>query len=743
MRTPISSESRGAPSRRSRRSVALGSALLLATALALMVGPAQAVHDEGFELGGEIDGQPVDWVDLFDVDGSPGSTVTTPKTVLPDDFVAAAFAKDFVLPDTTGYATGSKDTLPISVAGQGDWQCKTPNNLGSKFDLVNAYAGALVPTSGDDIGDLIIYFGSEVSAPEGNRNMGVWLLQDPTVECSGTGNTDFSGSHVYGDVFVVAAFTNGGTVANIDVYEWVDTTPATPEDDPDVNGQLEFKEGFTSATCPPSDTADDACAIANTDGDRDTEAAFDIDPPWDAPDKDGGNLNEAQFMEGAVNLSDLGLDGCFATFLANSRSSQETGSTLHDFARDDFNTCGSLKVRKFVDLDGDGREETGDPLGDWSFEVRGPAPATTLLPCSGSTGSDGELVCASIAPGTYTITETQVSGYYNTNDGRVYGVGDPVVVNTGSTVSRSVTIGLGGTTTVTFGNICYVDKTFRIDGVPETATGKPSSITVQYSVNDGAYSDLSLVESVTEAGVWSASIDDTFLQTDTIDWRWYINSATSETVVGGTDESLQGSDPTDPNGTDRDLGCQKLNSDSYPTVTLTGLKFKDMDADGVRDTDIDPDTTGDQPEPGLGGFEFKLMQGTTQVGSTATSAADGTYSFTGVPAGSYTVEEVHTAGSGWLQTLPANNGSRSVTVALDDTGTITIGPFGNTPLSDIDVTFTALTDPAATESTISCTGPTQPTGSGGSLDGEQTDGSFSGDSLIIGTYECTIEIVDP
>ena len=25
---------------------------------------------------------------------------------------------------------------------------------------------------------------------------------------------------------------------------------------------------------------------------------------WDAPDKDGGNFNEAQFMEGGVNLSD-------------------------------------------------------------------------------------------------------------------------------------------------------------------------------------------------------------------------------------------------------------------------------------------------------------------------------------------------------------------------------------------------------------------------------------------------------
>ena len=150
--------------------------------------------------------------------------------------------------------------------------------------------------------DLIVYFGSEVSAPEGNRNMGVWLLQDPTVGCSGQGNTDFSGSHVDGDAFVVAAFTNGGAVANIDVYEWVDSTPA--DNDADVGGSLVLKSGFTNVLCPASGAGDDACAIANTDGDKDAnETAFEVNPPWDAPDKDGGNINEAQFMEGGVNLS--------------------------------------------------------------------------------------------------------------------------------------------------------------------------------------------------------------------------------------------------------------------------------------------------------------------------------------------------------------------------------------------------------------------------------------------------------
>lgn len=329
------------PKVRRHRAAVTGLSIVVAAAMFQALPAAQAVHDEGFALQGNLFGNGSDWEDLFDVAGSPTSTTQKPPADLPTGFTAAAFAKDFVLPDNSGYATGSKDTLPITDSGSGsDWQCKTPNNLGGKFDLVNAYAGSFIPTTGEDAGDLIIFFGSEVSAPEGNRNMGVWLLKDPSVNCSGVGNTDFTGSHKDGDVFVVSAFTNGGAAANIDVYEWDDTTPA--DNDADNGGVLVKKAGFSNVVCgSASATTDLACAIANTDGDKSEEVAFEVNPPWDAPDKDGGNLNEAQFMEGGVNLTELGIEGCFPTFLANSRSSQETGSTLHDFARSSFQQCGA------------------------------------------------------------------------------------------------------------------------------------------------------------------------------------------------------------------------------------------------------------------------------------------------------------------------------------------------------------------------------------------------------------------
>jgi len=405
-------------SRRLRLAAAFTTALVVSL---LVLPPSQAVHDEAFDVSNaDVDSDTTtDWVDLFDVVGSP--TVTTPKASLPSGVTAAAFAKDWVLPDATGYATGSKDELPISLTGGGDWQCKTPNNLGDKFDLLNAYAAAYVPSGGDDVGDLIVYFGSEVSAPEGNRNMGVWLLQDPDVDCSGAGNTDFSGSHMDGDVFVVSAFTGGGNVANIDVYEWVDSTPL--DNDADVGGSLVKKAGFTNVKCPSVDVNDDACAVSNTDGDKNSdEAAFEIDPPWDAPDKDGGNLNEAEFIEGGVNLSDLGLAGCFPTFMANSRSSQIPGSTLHDFALSEFEQCGASLVTtpsstSFV-IGGSVTDRatitvTGPnppaPTGIVSFYLCGPTPGITTCPTTGTAFDTKNLSGATKVGNAYSVTSIAVT----------------------------------------------------------------------------------------------------------------------------------------------------------------------------------------------------------------------------------------------------------------------------------------------------------------------------------------------
>ncbi|WOK38119.1 SdrD B-like domain-containing protein [Sphingomonas sp. C3-2] len=81
------------------------------------------------------------------------------------------------------------------------------------------------------------------------------------------------------------------------------------------------------------------------------------------------------------------------------------------------------------------------------------------------------------------------------------------------------------------------------------------------------------------------------------------------------------------------------NGDGYDfgerAVTISGRVYKDVERDGV-------DAGG---EPGIGGVTIKLIQNGVVI-KTTTTGPDGSYSFTDLPGGSYTVEEVQPAGYG-------------------------------------------------------------------------------------------------
>ena len=215
---------------RTRWALLIGVVAALTLALA---GVSLAVHGEDFQLDGDVltspDGtlnnttQEIDWEDLINSNG-------TVKDPLPANFEAAGFNRDFrVNPgctltgtgtfctaDQTTFATGSKDTLPIS-----GWQCNFDNNVNSKIDVMNAYAATYIDP---DNGDEIIYFALERNTNTGDANVAFWFLQGP-VGCNSTGGAvDFSGGHTDGDLLIVSAFSGGGTVSNVDVYRWEATT---------------------------------------------------------------------------------------------------------------------------------------------------------------------------------------------------------------------------------------------------------------------------------------------------------------------------------------------------------------------------------------------------------------------------------------------------------------------------------------------------------------------------------------
>lgn len=703
------------------------------------------------------DARDFDWESFFDgsgptLDGEANTIAINP--VLPNgsraNFVISGAAADFMTPDLTGYATGSKDDLPIA-----GWQCKEPNNLGPKFDLVNAYAVAYRHPTNDH---LMVYFASEISSPNGDRNAGFWFLKDSSANCdsaaNGGGNTDWTGGHTTGDILVVAAFSGGGDTATVSAFRWVGD---------DATGVLVPQGTGGSAVvgneCGASPHRD-ACAVTNE--------ANEVNPPWAAPDADGGNLNANEFVEGGIDLTAITGEQCFATAVANSRSSTTPGSTVHDFVRFSFATCGDLKIVKYVDLNGNGIKDSedldgaggnapvADPVGRWAFKVftSGDDPATATPKCAGTTNASGELICAALSPGLYDVYETQVANsatppvlqYYNTQ------AGTTVAVNKGASPSFTVNLAPAGTT-VTFGNICYVDKTFRINNVP-TGSAAPTSITVEYSVNDGAPATKALAVTGT-ATIWEGAVNDTFLQTDTIDWSWYINGDTANKVTGGTNESLQGANPTSPSANPpTDTGCQKTNSDSFDLTPLDGKKYKDANGDGL----IAGDT-------GLAGFEVKLFRQNADLSFATTASATGLsacnddpattevfecteapFAFTPASLAPGTYKVVETQVTGWRQTLPipvsGQPGTRTIVISLGETSE-TVGNWANTPLSSFSMTFTPNATYPAGNGPKTGTAPTAGTIACTNNPGSQTGNVYTATNQQTGTYNCQLVIVDP
>jgi hypothetical protein len=210
------------------------------------------------------------------------------------------------------------------------WQCNRDNNVNDKIDITNAYAAVYEAPADDpahniEAGDQILYFAMERFANDGDANVAFWFLQGDVSCVSPGGNTPFSGDHQDGDILVVSAFTKGGVVSTVDAYLWVGD---------DNTGGLSTTPFASGVDCrsPDTEVGDTTCATVNTET---------INPPWDNENKRGGaNVRIAEFYEGGINITEAGVTGeCFATFLGNTRSSQELGATLFDYALGQLGEC--------------------------------------------------------------------------------------------------------------------------------------------------------------------------------------------------------------------------------------------------------------------------------------------------------------------------------------------------------------------------------------------------------------------
>jgi hypothetical protein len=201
-------------SMRALRAVAI--AAVAVVAVLLVPGGAMAVHNAGCPLSGsppmasnagclfELDGNVqndtasggnnggFDWASgpggagVFDSTGN--STLVNPQ-LLKSDFVA-----DYTQPDTSYFATSTKDIDDVST-----WQCGSVNSPTPKDEILNAYAALWSPSSGADAGHVILTAASERFTNNGDSFMGFWLFQGRVACNSPTGAaTPFVGAHNVG-----------------------------------------------------------------------------------------------------------------------------------------------------------------------------------------------------------------------------------------------------------------------------------------------------------------------------------------------------------------------------------------------------------------------------------------------------------------------------------------------------------------------------------------------------------------
>ncbi len=125
--------------------------------------------------------------------------------------------------------------------------------------------------------------------------------------------------------------------------------------------------------------------------------------------------------EGGLDLTALNLEGCFSSFMAETRSSPEPGAQLKDFALGSFESCGatittdasddsfeiggSISDTATVNITGGGPA----PTGFVDFYVCGPTEDIASCDATGTAAGHINLNTATVSGTDYTVTSNTVT----------------------------------------------------------------------------------------------------------------------------------------------------------------------------------------------------------------------------------------------------------------------------------------------------------------------------------------------
>ena len=241
------------------------------------------------------------------------------------------------------FKQGTKDTQDVSA-----WNFSPDQKAPPKDTFNFAYsAGYTAPTTND----FVLVFGGDRAAPNGDANIGMWLLQATVVPCvaggiSAISNTidpncngiaagSFSGKHFDHDIFVTSAFTNGGTAPFLNIYDWDSACSSlkNPAKNPKIGDCADTNLRLLGTASTPTSLCGDTnsgCGIVNSVTTHSTWEGAIASPLYF-----GGGID----VSAALAIAGVGHAPCFASFELETRSSQSSGAELKDFVVGGFPEC--------------------------------------------------------------------------------------------------------------------------------------------------------------------------------------------------------------------------------------------------------------------------------------------------------------------------------------------------------------------------------------------------------------------
>ncbi len=353
------------------------------------------------------------------------------------------------------------------------------------------------------------------------------------------------------------------------------------------------------------------------------------------------------YFDGAETVGSAG-----GSIIANDVIGNITLSVGDEATGYNFGEIPAARIAGFVyeDDNNDGVFDTGENgIGGVTVTLTGTDDLGNSVALTATTSITGFYSFDNLRPGTYTVIETQPSGYLDGRDTAGTLGGDTTVNDRIATIgltpgAASLNNNFGELRPASLSGLVYRDD--NDNGIPEAGEPGIGGVTITLTGTDDLGNSVVLTTTTSITG---------FYRFDNLRPGTYTVSETQPTAYN------DGRDRAGSAGGD-------LSDDQVSNIVLSaGVDATDYDfgelgtfVSGIVWIDTNRDGTLDGSESGrLGGVLITLRDSLGNVVATTTTLADGSYRFENLPAGSYTIEQTQPTGYG-----SSTPNTRTVTVPL-------------------------------------------------------------------------------